>query len=79
MTQPQLQEIVSQFEPDLIWSDASWEAEDVYWNSTQFLAWLYNDRLETQSLHTVSIPMYIESLLYVCTVVLTMTECLIAQ
>ncbi len=41
---PELIELVTEYKPDVIFSDGEWEAPDTYWRSTEFFAWLYNDR-----------------------------------
>lgn len=40
---PDLKQLIHDYEPSILWSDGDWEAHDTYWNSTDMIAWLYND------------------------------------
>ena len=41
---PELFDMVKTYKPEYIWSDGDWTASSDYWDSKQFLAWLFNER-----------------------------------
>ncbi|MDJ1484842.1 alpha-L-fucosidase [Cytophagaceae bacterium YF14B1] len=40
---PQLKDLVTRYNPDIVWTDGEWDHPSETWKSTEFLAWLYND------------------------------------
>ena len=40
---PQMKDLVTSYEPDILWTDGEWEHPSKDWKSTEFLAWLYNE------------------------------------
>ena len=40
---PQLKDLVTRYQPDVVWTDGEWDHPSEAWKSTQFLAWLYNE------------------------------------
>ena len=41
---PQIKDLVTSYKPDIVWVDGDWEMTSDYWEATEFLAWLYNER-----------------------------------
>ncbi|MBS1610658.1 MAG: alpha-L-fucosidase [Bacteroidetes bacterium] len=39
---PQLKDLVTRYNPEVIWSDGDWDHSDTVWRSKEFLTWLYN-------------------------------------
>ena len=40
---PQLKDLVTRYQPDIVWGDGEWDHPSETWRSEEFLAWLYND------------------------------------
>ena len=40
---PQLKDLVTRYEPDIVWPDGEWDHPAETWRSADFLAWLYNE------------------------------------
>ncbi len=40
---PQMKDLVTRYEPDILWPDGEWDHPSEKWKSTSFLAWLFNE------------------------------------
>jgi alpha-L-fucosidase len=40
---PQMKDLVTRYNPDIVWTDGEWDHPSEIWKSTEFLAWLYNE------------------------------------
>lgn len=40
---PQMKDLITRYEPEILWIDGEWEHTSDEWKSKEFLAWLYND------------------------------------
>ena len=40
---PQMKDLVTRYNPDLLWADGDWEHSAKTWKSQDFFAWLYNE------------------------------------
>jgi alpha-L-fucosidase len=40
---PQMKDLVNRYSPDIVWTDGEWDHPSEKWQSTNFLAWLYNE------------------------------------
>jgi alpha-L-fucosidase len=41
--QPQFRDLVTRYQPNILWADGEWDGPDALWQSRPFLAWLFNE------------------------------------
>lgn len=56
---PQLHELINTYKPSVLWSDGEADASEYYWNSLEFLAWLYNESPVKDEVITFGQSLYI--------------------
>ena len=40
---PQMKDLVTRYQPEVLWTDGEWEHPSETWKSTEFLTWLFNE------------------------------------
>lgn len=40
---PQMKDLVTTYQPDVLWTDGEWDLPSEKWKSTEFLSWLFNE------------------------------------
>jgi alpha-L-fucosidase len=40
---PQMKDLVTRYQPDILWTDGEWEQSAATWQSKEFLTWLFNE------------------------------------
>lgn len=46
---PQMKDLVTRYQPDVLWTDGEWDHTSDVWKSPEFLMWLYNESPVKQS------------------------------
>jgi len=41
---PQMKDLVTRYKPDILWTDGEWDQSSETWRSTEFLAWVFNNK-----------------------------------
>lgn len=41
---PQMKDLVTRYQPDILWTDGEWDQNSETWKSKEFLSWLFNNK-----------------------------------
>lgn len=47
---PQMKDLVTRYQPDVLWTDGEWDQSSDTWKSKEFLAWLYNNKSVSENI-----------------------------
>lgn len=47
---PQMKDLITRYQPDILWGDGEWEHPSSAWKTPQFLTWLFNESLVKENI-----------------------------